>query len=189
MYILSEKQAKRLQGRRNPDQVCLSLTSQARKEAYFQQQEKVHERPLWSSGTFYQGQTPNKNWSLKKKKKKTDPTHEYSQVPLTKPLSELSYNYFLLLQRLLIRKISSRNKNLELPPCIPLIPELSRPLLHFNASQFFATAPLYSLSLIRHSTARLNKISEQAFAMSPQKQPPAWGLRSWYKGSKAPGAC
>ena len=69
MYILSEKQAKRLQGRRNPDQVCLSLTSQARKEAYFQQQEKVHERPLWSSGTFYQGQTPNKNWSLKKKKK------------------------------------------------------------------------------------------------------------------------
>ena len=69
MYILSEKQAKRLQGRRNPNQVCLSLTSQAREEAYFQQQEKVHERPLWSSGTFYQGQTPNKNWSLKKKKK------------------------------------------------------------------------------------------------------------------------
>ena len=38
---------------------------------------------------------------------KTDPTHEYPQVPLTKPLSELSYNYSFLLQRLLIRKINS----------------------------------------------------------------------------------
>ena len=119
-------------------------------------------------GLFIKARHPIKTDPKKKKKKTTDPTHEYSQVPLTKPLSELTYNYFLLLQRLLIRKISSRNKNLELPPCIPLIPELSRPLLHFNASQFFATAPLYCLSLIRDSTARLNKISEQAFAMSPQ---------------------
>lgn len=100
---------------------------------------------------------------------KTDPTYEYTQVPLTIPLSELSYSYSLLLQRLLIRKISSRNKKLEFPPCIPLIPKLSRPLLHFNTSQFFATALLYCLSLIRHSTARLNKIYEQAFTVSPQK--------------------
>lgn len=139
----------------------LSLASQAREEACFQQQEQVHECPLWSSGTFYQGQTPNKNWSYTWVS--TGTTHQ------TFVRAQLDYSF--LLQRLLIRKINSWNKKLELPPCIPLIPELSRPLLHFNASQFFATAPLYCLSLIRHSTARLNKIYKQAFTISPQKQP------------------
>lgn len=160
MYILSEEQAKRLQGRRNPDQVCHWPHRQGRRLVFSSRRKSM------SALSDLQGLSIKARHPIK-----TDPTHEYPQVPLTKPLSELSYNYSFLLQRLLIRKINSWNKKLELPPCISLIPELSRPLLHFNASQFFATAPLYCLSLIRHSTARLNKIYKQAFTISPQKQP------------------